>query len=257
MHACETFRRRRLPHWDVPHAAYFVTTCLAGSIPAEGLLDLIEYRAELKQRRPCPAPEPSSAEAERERQRTLWTLNFARADSWLDNRPAVRHLADPTLAQIVVDSMYWGANMRYELFAFVVMPSHIHWVFQPLSAWVATLADAENRPPRQRIQHSLNRHTARECNALRRTCGEFWQRESYDRWVRDIDELERIMLYIEANPVKAGFVETPEDWPFSSAHDRKLLGLEAGVPLVRPSVGHVSNVPVDDPGTARETRPGT
>ena len=46
----EVFRRRHLPHWDVPHAAYFVTTCLAGSIPAQGFLDIEGYRAELKRR---------------------------------------------------------------------------------------------------------------------------------------------------------------------------------------------------------------
>jgi hypothetical protein len=87
--------------------------------------------------------------------------------------------------------------------------------------------------PRQRIQHSINRHTALECNRLRGVTGSFWQRESYDHWIRDVEELERIIRYAEANPVKAGLVEAPEDWPFSSAHDRKLFGLEFGEPLVR------------------------
>jgi hypothetical protein len=36
MHTSEVIRRRRLPHWDVPTAAYFVTTCLEGSIPPKG-----------------------------------------------------------------------------------------------------------------------------------------------------------------------------------------------------------------------------
>src|SRR5437867_1831362 len=47
----ETIRRRNLPHWDVANAAYFVTTCLEGSIPARGLLDLVEYRTQLRHRR--------------------------------------------------------------------------------------------------------------------------------------------------------------------------------------------------------------
>jgi hypothetical protein len=54
-----------------------------------------------------------------------------------------------------------------------------------------------------------------------------------------VDELERIILYIENNPVKAGLVSAPELWPFSSAHDRKLLGLAFGEPLWR----QVSNLP--------------
>src|SRR5260370_1396212 len=43
----EVFRRRNLPHWDVPGAAYFLTTCLHGSIPAEGRLDIQRYLEKL------------------------------------------------------------------------------------------------------------------------------------------------------------------------------------------------------------------
>src|SRR5438105_2581007 len=53
MQSSEIVRRRNLPHWDVPTAAYFVTACLEGSIPARGLLDVQAYRAELA-KRPLP-----------------------------------------------------------------------------------------------------------------------------------------------------------------------------------------------------------
>jgi putative transposase len=49
----ERIRRRDLPHWDVPDAAFFVTTCLEGSLPARGLADVERYRAKLE-RRPRP-----------------------------------------------------------------------------------------------------------------------------------------------------------------------------------------------------------
>jgi putative transposase len=214
MQPMESFRRRRLPHWDVPDAAYFLTTCLEGSIPAQGLLDLECYRRSTQRR---PQPEGYN---EREWQRRLWKLQFARMDNWLDRQPAVHHLADPRLARLVVDAMYFFAGQRYDLLAFVVMPSHIHWVFQPLAAWVESLSDCGNsRSPRERIQHGLNRFTASECNQIRAATGDFWQRESYDHWVRDADELERIIRYIEENPVKAGLVDVAESWPFSSAFD--------------------------------------
>jgi type I restriction enzyme R subunit/putative DNA methylase len=45
----------------------------------------------------------------------------------------------------------------------------------------------------------------------------FWQHESFDHWVRSAWELQRIVGYIEANPVSAGLAATPEDWPWSSA----------------------------------------
>jgi type I restriction enzyme R subunit len=45
----------------------------------------------------------------------------------------------------------------------------------------------------------------------------FWQDESYDHWVRGPEELEKIVSYIEENPVAAGLVERVEDWRWSSA----------------------------------------
>lgn len=40
----EKFRRRHLPHWDMPGATYFITSCLDSSIPAEGLLDIVKHQ---------------------------------------------------------------------------------------------------------------------------------------------------------------------------------------------------------------------
>jgi putative transposase len=136
------------------------------------------------------------------------------------------------LAQIIVDSLLHFAGERYDLRAFVVMPSHLHWLFQPLPEWVKTLADRE-RTPRERITYSINRFTATACNRVLNVKGSFWQAESYDHWVRNVDELERIMRYIEENPVKAGLVEKPADWPFSSARLRHVIQAEWGEPLVR------------------------
>ena len=45
----------------------------------------------------------------------------------------------------------------------------------------------------------------------------FWQDESYDQLVRNRTEFDRIANYIEMNPVKAGLVAKPEDFPWSSA----------------------------------------
>jgi putative DNA methylase len=68
--------------------------------------------------------------------------------------------------------------------------------------------------------HSLKSYTAHEANRMLNRSGAFWQTESYDHWVRDDDELERIALYILENPVKAGLVDRPEAWKWSSCHDR-------------------------------------
>jgi putative transposase len=222
----ERIRRRHLPHWDMPGAPYFVTTCLEGSIPARGLLELARYRAELRQH-----PKPGNVAPDN--WNTLcWKRVFVRLEDWLDGKPAVRVLESPDLAQVVFNSFFHFAGERYTLFAFVVMPSHIHWLFQPLPEWVGSLPDDPSRTPGEQITYSINRFTAAKCNRLLNQRGHFWHTESYDHWVRDEDELERIIGHIEANPVKAGLAEAPDRWRFSSAWYRKQTGTEWGLPLV-------------------------
>lgn len=229
MQDLEVIRRRNLPHWDVPTAAYFVTVCLQGSIPARGLLDLKSYRAELD-RRPRPPDQTPEEWAV-----TRWKLAFARTDQWLDRAEAARFLRDDRLASIVVDALYFFAGERYDLLAYVVMPSHFHWVFQPLEGWVRSLKPGDRlRTPRQRLVHSIDRFTASRCNRVLGRSGGFWQREPYDHWIRSPEELERILLYVEGNPVKAGLVQFPHEWRHSSAWERHQRGLALGEPLTRP-----------------------
>ena len=97
--------------------------------------------------------------------------------------------------------------------AHVIMPSHCHVVIDT-SGYGGGQRDGSSR---ESIMHSIKRHSAQECNRLLGRCGAFWQPESYDRVVRDPEELERIVSYVEWNPVKAGLCERPEMWRFSSA----------------------------------------
>jgi REP element-mobilizing transposase RayT len=118
-----------------------------------------------------------------------------------------RWLRDPKLAQIVVDSLHKGGDelQLYRLVSYVVMSNHVHILIWP------------NRFL-YRITKSIKGYTARECNKiLKRTGRTFWQEESFDHVVRNEDEFYRIKRYIEMNPVKAGLVETPQDWSWSSA----------------------------------------
>ena len=68
------------------------------------------------------------------------------------------------------------------------------------------------------ILKSRKRHTARQANLILGRTGEnFWQRESYDHWIRNDDEKVRFRRYIRVNPVNAGLCKVPEDWDWSSA----------------------------------------
>ena len=71
---------------------------------------------------------------------------------------------------------------------------------------------------------SLKGASAREANRILSRTGEaFWQAESYDHWVRDETEWNRIANYIEENPVKAGLVRRAADYRWSSAFQRDAI----------------------------------
>ncbi len=136
---------------------------------------------------------------------------------WIDRqldmpRSGPMYLRQSTIAQLVVDSIHKGVRLgHYELYAYVVMANHVHLLVHP------------HIDP-SRLLKSLKGATAREANKLVGRTGEpFWQKESYDHWVRDQVEFGPIRAYIENNPVKAGLVRAPEEYPWSGASVEKSL----------------------------------
>jgi putative transposase len=197
----EHFYRRNLPHWEMGSATYFVTMCLAGSAPAAGCLSL--WRSERPPHLDQRAGDCPLAPAGRK---------FVTYDTLLDASPKVRWFEDTRLASIARDALHWGDECRYDLIAYVVMPNHVHWVFTPLASW-----KAQGGRHRLAITAAFKAHTALACNRLLNRRGRFWQAESYDRVVRNADELARIVRYVEHNPVRAGLCARAEEWEFSSA----------------------------------------
>jgi hypothetical protein len=59
---------------------------------------------------------------------------------------------------------------------------------------------------------------ARLYNAAHNTDGAVWQARFYDAAIRSERDLLTRIHYVEENPVRAGVVGQPEQYPFSSAH---------------------------------------
>ncbi len=57
--------------------------------------------------------------------------------------------------------------------------------------------------------------TSREINKILSRSGSFWHHESYDHYVRDEFELDRINQYVLSNPYKAGLTEFNSIWKWS------------------------------------------
>ncbi len=103
-------------------------------------------------------------------------------------------------------------SQRYRLLAWVVMPNHVHALFQPTKGWTVA-----------KIVASWKKFTARKICDDRRNGGEgrrtpIWHREYWDRYMRDQNHLQQAIEYIHLNPVKARLVATAESWRWSSAH---------------------------------------
>lgn len=60
----------------------------------------------------------------------------------------------------------------------------------------------------------LKGYTAREANKILQRRGSFWWSESFDHWTRNPDKTDKAIRYIRNNPVKAGLVKFPEDYPW-------------------------------------------
>jgi REP element-mobilizing transposase RayT len=172
------FYRRRLPHFQPSPGSVFITWRLFGS----------------------PPPPPSSGRI---------GLDFVRHDRRLDTaQRGPFWLSIPSIAQLVQDAVLFAAQYqkRYALAAWVIMPNHIHLLLTPLASL-------------RTITQGLKGYTARRANQLLdRHHPAFWQDESFDHWIRDEYEFQRVVHYIEQNPVKAGLARSAEDWFWSSIH---------------------------------------
>jgi len=136
---------------------------------------------------------------------------FVIVDRQLD-RAAIgpRWLQDGRVAECVDSALRYGERELglYELRAWVLMINHVHILIGP-------------NAPIPRISKAIKNYSARQANAILGRKGEpFWQDESYDHWSRSLEEDEKIIRYIEQNPVAAGLVKKAEEWRWSSAFGR-------------------------------------
>jgi REP element-mobilizing transposase RayT len=202
---------RNLPHWRQPGATYFVTFRQADSIPQS----IIEHW---------------------DRQLGDWLRAHGINPSWKQSHPKVyldhysripaheRHdfervvvkllhheldtchgscvLRDPANATLVREALLHFHGSRAWIGDFVIMPNHVHAIIQ-----------AKDGHELEDLLESVKKFTARRILAsLRETKSadyrqSFWQPESYDRIIRDLEELSTYRHYIAKNPIKANLRE--------------------------------------------------
>ncbi|MCR4665133.1 MAG: N-6 DNA methylase [Paludibacteraceae bacterium] len=110
-------------------------------------------------------------------------------------------LRDERIAKLVEDALLRFDGQQYRLLRWCIMPNHVHVLIEVLPNNSLTA-----------IMHSWRSYTAHEANKILERTGEFWQKEYFDRYIRNAQHFRDTVDYIDNNPVNAGLVATPEDW---------------------------------------------
>jgi putative transposase len=107
---------------------------------------------------------------------------------------------------LVLDHCLREHRQRVELHAVVIMPDHVHLLFEPLrdaEGWAYPMVD---------ILQCLKGATAHRINKLLGRSGPVWQEESFDHILRNSESLKEKVEYIRQNPVRRGIVSRSEDY---------------------------------------------
>ncbi|MGC2185753.1 MAG: transposase [Terriglobales bacterium] len=111
-------------------------------------------------------------------------------------------------ANLFLDTLFaYRERGIFQLYEFVIMRDHIHLLLAPKPA--VTLERAM-----QFIKGGYSHRFMKETASRM----EIWQRSFTNHRIHDWTDFEKHRRYIHLNPVRAGLVEFPQDYPYSSAH---------------------------------------
>jgi len=100
-------------------------------------------------------------------------------------------------------------KFRFLLANFCVMPTHIHLLIKP-----------EEGSNLDSIMQWIKTRSAIRWNFVNGSKDHMWGDRYFARVIKDPQEFEKIMDYIDQNPVKAGLSSSPENWLASGAFYR-------------------------------------
>jgi putative transposase len=114
------------------------------------------------------------------------------------------HSCTARYAAVIVDA--WQKANVWLVGRYVIMPDHIHlfcapntFPMKPLQQWVKYWKSLASLSWPRPNNHPL------------------WQRDSWDTQLRRHESYDSKWEYVINNPVRAGLVKEPDDWPFQGA----------------------------------------
>jgi putative transposase len=177
------FTANRLPHWQQEGAVYFLTFRLADAVPYN-LRTRWESEREAWLR---VHPQPWGPEIERE-----YHERFPGAiERWLDAGHGSCILRCRDCAEIVAQALRYFDGERLAIISAVVMPNHVHALLIQNAEWQL-----------EKVLRSWKSFSSRKINSLLGRDGSLWQRDYFDRLVRDQKHFANCVRYIRRNPGK-------------------------------------------------------
>lgn len=208
------YYKRNLPHYQLNGLVYFVTFRLANSIP----FSIVE---EMKKERELFIISLSKTEGDIEKENEIKLFQskyFGKYEAVIDNPMyGPVWLNNENIAKIVYDTLLLIDGLFYDLYAFSIMPNHVHLLIKPRMKTEEILEINVNSLNNRyysvaEILRKIKGTTARQCNIMLNRQGSFWQHESYDHVVRNMAEQENIVKYILNNPIKIKLADKPENY---------------------------------------------
>ena len=92
------------------------------------------------------------------------------------------------------------------MLAWVLIPDHVHWLLQLGEKCGLSL-----------VVNRLKSASGRQANRVLDRRGPFWQKAFHDHALREEEDLRKVARYMVANPLRAGLVDTINDYPFWNA----------------------------------------
>ena len=234
--------RGYLPHYDQEGKYQSITYRLGDSLPFELLnrkLGSPHSNAELS----------SNHQSHDAKKRVL-------SESIMDLSLGACTLRERSVAEKKIEAWKHFDGKRYDLISYVVMPNHCHLLIKTYDDWpISSLVSSWKkhvtyfvRKDEELWQKYCNSYYAYKENYLKYNaalstgrigkeekdeynaaleCGapsrsyktHFWQREYWDRFIRDENHFNKVIDYIHENPVKAGLAKTASDYNFSSIYN--------------------------------------
>jgi len=197
-------QHRNLPHWEQDGVCAFVTMRLADSLPEAVLSEHEAARKRWLAMRGWDEELPESfvldqlSPLERQAFRRFASSRIHRS---LDKGLGTCVLRNPDVRVMVEECLRFGNGSTYSLYAFVIMPNHLHLLLQPMpgqsmKALLSTMRKVSAR--------HVNRHVGRE--------GALWQSEPFDHLVRSRHWYDRYRTYIRLNPARARLPTDAYSW---------------------------------------------